>query len=340
MNDVLIRIEGHAGRITLNRPKALNALTWKMIRAIDTALVDWAENDAVSLVIIDAAGDRAFAAGGDIVELYQTGMAGDYRFGQTFWAEEYRLNARIATYPKPFVALMHGFVMGGGVGVSCHGSHRIVCETTQVAMPECGIGLIPDVGGTWLLAQSPVGPFVGLTGFRMGPADAIFTKFADTYVPKAKWHDLIRAMSQTGSVAIINDVCEPAPDGMLQDWAPDVSRWFLPQTLAGICQTLSDDGSDTAHKHKEVLRKQSPLAVACGLVAIRAAKDLTLTQALAQEYRFVSRCMEHGDFLEGIRAQIIDKDRTPKWRHSKPEDVTSQDVTAMLAPLDTELDFH
>ncbi|MEL6794941.1 MAG: enoyl-CoA hydratase/isomerase family protein, partial [Pseudomonadota bacterium] len=153
--EIVVRIEGRAGRITLNRPDALNSLTYDMLRAIDAALTEWEHDDRVALVLIDAAGDRAFAAGGDIVDLYNTGRAGDFGFGQTFWAYEYRLNARIARYSKPYVAIMHGFVMGGGVGVSALGSHRIVTDGSQVAMPEVGIGLVPDVGGSKILADAP-----------------------------------------------------------------------------------------------------------------------------------------------------------------------------------------
>ena len=164
--EIHIRKEGRAGRITLDRPKALNALTYDMALAIGAALDQWRDDGAVDLVIIDALGDKAFCAGGDIQKLYDTGRAGDFAYGRRFWADEYRLNARIAEYPKPYVALMQGFVMGGGVGISCHGSHRIVCASTRIAMPECGIGLVPDVGGSLLLARAPgrLGEYVGCTG--------------------------------------------------------------------------------------------------------------------------------------------------------------------------------
>jgi len=154
-DDIHIRTEGRAGRITLTRPKSLNALSYEMCLAIERALDAWRDDDAVALVLIDAEGDKAFCAGGDVQQLYEKGRAGDYTFGRRFWADEYRLNAKIAEYPKPYVALMQGFVMGGGVGISCHGSHRIVCDTTRIAMPECSIGLVPDVGGSLLLARAP-----------------------------------------------------------------------------------------------------------------------------------------------------------------------------------------
>ncbi|MEX0282393.1 MAG: enoyl-CoA hydratase/isomerase family protein [Arenibacterium sp.] len=343
MTDIHIRTEGRAGRITLNRPKALNAVTWEMLSAIDTALTKWETDESIALVIIDAAGERAFAAGGDIVDLYKTGTAGDYGFGRIFWAEEYRLNARIKSYPKPYIALMHGFVMGGGVGISCHGSHRIVDDTAQIAMPECGIGLIPDVGGSWLLANAPdsFGEFIGLTGYRMSAADAIFAGFADTYIPRQDWPALIRDLAATGDITAIQSF-EPdtVPEAELPGW-PDTSQWFSGATMSDVIDTLEQAGTESAAKHLKSLRRQSPLSVVCGFNAIRAAAGMDLKQALAQEYRFVWRCMEHGDFLEGIRAQVIDKDRTPKWRRDSIEAVAAAEADAMLASLgEDELKFE
>ncbi|MEX0283597.1 MAG: enoyl-CoA hydratase/isomerase family protein [Paracoccaceae bacterium] len=334
MSDIDIRIEGRAGRITLTRPQALNAVTWEMLRAIDHALDAWAQDDRVALVLIDAEGDRAFAAGGDIVDLYQTGMAGDYAYGRRFWAEEYQLNARIAEYPKPYVAMMHGFVMGGGVGISCHGSHRLVDESAQIAMPECGIGLVPDVGGSWLLARAPagLGALVGLTGYRMGPADAILTGFADSFVPRAAWEGLIARLVATGDVDEIARVSETPPDGSLSEGS-ELARWFDQASVGALVTALESDGGEAADKQLKILRRQSPLSVACGLASINAARDMTLQEALAQEFRYVWRCMERGDFLEGIRAQVIDKDRNPTWRHGAAEDVSDAEVAAMLAPL-------
>ena len=213
MSDIFVRKSGHAGRITLTRPKALNAVTYEMCQAIEAALDDWRDDDDVALVIIDAEGDKAFSAGGDIQKLYETGRAGDFAYGQKFWADEYRLNAKIREYSKPYVAFMQGFTMGGGVGVSCHGSHRIVCETSQIAMPECGIGLVPDVGGSLMLAQAPgrLGEYLGTTCARMGPADAIFVGFADTYVPAQDWPALIERLEKTGDISAIGAAARAAP---------------------------------------------------------------------------------------------------------------------------------
>ena len=181
MDDLTIRTAGRAGRITFTRPKALNALTHAMARAIHDALDGWRDDPAVALVIIDAEGDRAFCAGGDIAAVYHAGRAGDHQVGRDFFRDEYRMNAAIADFPKPIVAFMQGFVMGGGVGVGGHASHRIVGDTTRIAMPESGIGLIPDVGGTWLLGRAPgrIGEYLAMTGGRMTAGDAIHAGFAD-----------------------------------------------------------------------------------------------------------------------------------------------------------------
>src|SRR6056297_1292977 len=199
-DDILIRVEGRAGRITLNRPKALNALTWEMCTRIEAALDDWAEDDGVAMLVIDGAGDKAFCAGGDIAEMYATGTKGDFDYGRKFWADEYRMNAKLFNFPKPVVSFLHGFTMGGGVGVGCHASHRIVGDSSRIAMPEVGIGLIPDVGGSLLLARAPgrLGDFLGTTGHRMGPGDAILAGFADYYIPESDWTALKTALINHG----------------------------------------------------------------------------------------------------------------------------------------------
>ena len=339
MNEIIIRREGLAGHITLNRPKALNAVTWDMIRKIAAALAVWRDDDRVRLVVIDAAGDKAFAAGGDIVDLYHKSRAGDLAFGRRFWAEEYRLNVAIAEYPKPIVTLMQGFTMGGGVGLACHASHRVVDESVQIAMPECAIGLIPDVGGTHLLANAPenFGAFLGLTGYRMGPADAIFAGFADRYVPRAAWAGLIERLSDTGEVGAIEEVAKAPPDGRLAR-TPEISRWFAGTSVPDILNSLSASKSEDAATWTKALRKQSPLAAVTALDAINAARSMTLRDAFAQEFRFVWRAVEDSDFLEGIRAMVIDKDRAPRWKHGSIETVPDDEARAMLAPLgDDEL---
>ena len=335
MTDIIIRKDGAAGRITLNRPEALNSLTEGMLQAIDGALTAWETDPDVALVMIDAAGDRAFAAGGDIVDLYESGRAGNFAFGQRFWAFEYQLNARIARYPKPYVAFMHGFVMGGGVGVSALGSHRIVCETTQVAMPECGIGLVPDVGGSKLLADAPgrCGEYLGMTGARMGPADAIYAGFADIYVPEAEWETLKARLVEAGDVGAIAKAAKAPGSGGLAGAQPQIDEAFSAASAVEVEAALVAIPTPWAVATVKALRKGCPLSVATAMQMIRAAREMSLEEALAQEYRFTARCMEYGEFLEGIRAAVIDKDRKPQWAKPSLAKISAADIDAMLAPL-------
>ena len=336
MSDIHIRTTGHAGRITLTRPQALNAMTYDMCLAIEAALDGWAADDAVTLVVLDAQGDRAFCSGGDIAELYETGLKGDYAYGQKFWADEYRLNHKISTYPKPVVSFLQGFTMGGGVGIGCHGSHRVVGDSSQIAMPECGIGLVPDVGGTLILGRAPgrLGEYLGTTGTRMGAADAIYAGFADTYVPELMWPELITALESTGDVTAITEAAQTPTEGTLQSAQTDIDRLFAAETLAQLTTTLAADPSEFAADTLKKLRRASPLSVACALDILRrfrAGPD-TMAHALELEYRFTYRAAEHGDFLEGIRAAIIDKDRSPNWQYSDTP-VPARAVDNMLAPL-------
>ena len=335
-DDILIRKRGRAGRITLNRPRALNAVTYDMCLAIERALDGWRDDPEVALVVIDAAGEKAFSAGGDIAEMYRTASRGDYDYGRRFWADEYRMNAKIANYPKPYIAFMQGFTMGGGVGVSCHGSHRIVGESSRIAMPECGIGLVPDVGGSLLLARAPgrLGEYLGTTGSRMGPGDAIYAGFADHYIPEARWPALIAALEETGEPALIGAATREAPESPLKAQQAKADHFFAGETIADIAHALEHAGGDFAEATLKTLRRQCPLSLACAIQIIHRVRGLgSIEAALEQEYRFTYRSAEMGDFVEGIRAAIIDKDRNPRWQHAAIEDVTEPDVSAMLMPL-------
>ena len=334
MTDIRIRLAGHAGRITLSRPKALNAVTYDMVKAITSALDQWRDHAQVALIVIDAEGDKAFSAGGDIADLYATGTAGNYEFGQTFWRDEYRMNAKLAEYPKPIVSFLQGFTMGGGMGVGCHGSHRIVGETSQIAMPECGIGLVPDVGGSMILAHAPghIGAYLGTTGARMGPADAIRAGFADLFIPQARWPGLIARLQETGNPSILAAASETAPQGRVSGLRPEIDRHFCAPDLPTLIASLEADDSDFAADTLKALLRASPLSAACTLEMMRRLKTATIREALQLEYRFTFRAMEHGDFLEGIRAAIIDKDRAPRWRFTA-DSLPSNSVRTMLAPL-------
>lgn len=336
MSDIIIREEGKAGRITLNRPETLNGLTHEMMLEMETALDRWAADGNISLVLIDAEGGRAFSAGGDIQKLYETGKAGDYEYGRRFWRDEYRTNAKIANYPKPYVALMDGIVMGGGIGVSGHGSHRIVTEKTMAAMPECGIGLVPDVGGTWLLGRAPgrMGEYLGLTGARMSGADAIHAGFADAFAPSEALAGLAAKLCESGDPAVIADFAKQPPDSELAARQAGIDRCFSGETVLERLASLESTQAEWAQKAAKAIRRGSPLALVCTLEAVRRARDFSrVEQSLELEYRYVARCMEQGDFLEGIRAAIIDRDRKPKWNPARLEDVTAEMADAMLAPL-------
>jgi enoyl-CoA hydratase/carnithine racemase len=333
--DILIRVSGRAGRITLNRPQALNALTYDMVMAIEATLDMWRADDEVAVVVIDAAGDKAFCAGGDIAQLYDTGKAGDFTYGQRFWRDEYRMNAKLAGFPKPVVSFLQGFTMGGGVGVGCHASHRVVGESTKIAMPECGIGLIPDVGGSLLLARAParLGEYLGITAARMGPGDAIHTGFADVYVLQENWPTLIAQLEETGDLIAIGRAAEPSPESSLGQQQPQIDALFDGEGLTDIVAKLNADTSDLAQDARTSIGRNSPLSMTCAIEVIRRVRQThDIHFALSMEYRFTSRAMEHGDFLEGIRAAIIDKCRRPIWRHVGPADVPQTSIDTMLAP--------
>ena len=304
-----------------------------MLRDIEGALDRWRDDPGVALILIDAAGDRAFSAGGDIAEMYATGTAGDFAYGRRFWRDEYRLNAKIFGYPKPVVAFLQGFTMGGGVGIGCHARLRVVGDGAQIAMPECAIGLVPDVGGTMMLARAPgrIGAYLGTTGARMGPADAILAGFADVYLSENRWEDAKAHMVAHGTTAI--EAGTPPP-GRLAALRSGIDRHFASHDLATILASLKADDGPFAQDSLAALCRNAPLAVACTLEMLRRLGPAPgIAEALTLEYRFTSRAMEQGDFLEGIRAAIIDKDRRPRWRHAGPPE--RGDVEAMLAPLDS-----
>lgn len=334
--DIEIRRDGVAGRITLTRPKALNALSYDMAMAIDAALKDWQDGDDVQLIILDAEGDKAFCAGGDIQQLYDTGRAGDYAYGRRFWRDEYRLNARLAGYAKPIVSFMQGFVMGGGVGIGCHVATRVLGESTQIAMPECGIGLVPDVGGSLLLARAPgrMGEYLGLTAARMRAGDAIHAGFGDLFIPQDRWPQLIAALCDGMDISQLQGEAQAADSEMAAQQG-EIDQLFH-STLADTVAALEASDSDFAAAALKAIRRNSPLAMAATLAMLdRLRPEADIREALALEYRFTSRAMEHADFLEGIRAQIIDRDRTPVWRLTIDE-ISEDDVAKMLAPLGAE----
>lgn len=336
-DDVVIRREGRAGRITMNRPKALNALTYGMMMEIERALLAWKDDPRVALILLDGAGDKALCAGGDVRALYDSRAEGP-EFARRFWADEYRLNALIGRYPKPYVAFMDGIVMGGGIGLSAHASHRIVTERSQLAMPETTIGLVPDVGGTWLLAHMPgeSGAYCGMLGHRMNAGDALYAGFADTMVPSAKLGELAHVLCNTQepvAVTIAGFAAAPQPSS-LADHAAAIDGAFQHNSAEAIRDTLAAATGEWAAKALADFAPRSPLALKATLAAVRHARTLpSLEAALQIEYRLTTRLFENGEFPEGIRALIVDKDKSPKWKYARLEDVGKDTVDALFAPL-------
>ena len=335
--DLLVRREGSAGIIRLNRPKAINALTLEMSEGIDAALDRFEADPAVAVVVLEGAGERGLCAGGDIRGLYESSRAGG-DLGKRFWRQEYIMTARIAKFPKPYVAFMDGLVMGGGVGLSGHARHRVVTEKTKLAMPEVGLGFFPDVGGTWLLSRSPgeIGAYFGLTGQNMNGPDAIHAGFADAVVPSAKLAALREALTQvrpgtvSGEIALLIDgfaLRETAgPVAALQS---NIDAWFAHDRMEDIVAALQRDGSELAASTLKTLNEKSPRGMVVTLKLLRLArKSSSLEQCLVREYRAALQVFASDDFREGVRAAVIDKDRNPRWSPARIEDVTPE----MLAP--------
>jgi len=342
MTDIHIRVDGHAGRITLNRPDALNALTWDMCLAIEKALDAWARDDAVALIIIDGAGQKAFCAGGDIADIYAHAKAGDFDYADRFWRDEYRMVAKLFNFPKPVVTFLNGFTMGGGVGVGCHGSHRIVCEDSVVSLPEARVGLVPDVGGSLLLARAPgrLGEYLGLTADRMQAADAIHAGFADYYIPAAAWPQLIETLCKTGDWNAVDAAAVPPAPGQLQQWQADIDDVFGGETIGDIWRGMPDVLTPAMVHAQELLARTSPLVQRAALGMIRKVRTVdTIEAALMYEFRCTSRALEHGDFIEGIRATIIDRDNTPVWKFPTWEDVPGGEIIRLQYPVKPPLDL-
>jgi enoyl-CoA hydratase len=341
-DEVLIRREGRAGRITMNRPKALNALTYPMVGRIWQALLQWRDDPKVEFVLLDGAGDRGLCAGGDVRGL----RAGGSSFARQFWREEYRLNALIGRYPKPYVAVMDGIVMGGGIGLSAHGDHRILTERSRLAMPETGIGLIPDVGGTWLLSHAPSrrgisaesGIYLALTGQQFNGAEGLDLAFGNVLIMSARVPDALREMIEDGHPdgAMIrnNATIDESPHSSLHDLAPSIDAAFAFDRVEDILAALERMPGEWAATTLATLRSKSPLALKLTLAALRRARRfVSLEDCLNMEYRLTVRLYEHGEFPEGVRALLVDKDRTPKWNPARLEDVTPTLVEAFFAPL-------
>ena len=348
--DLIVRREGSAGIIRLNRPKAINAMTLEMSLGVDAALDRFEADPNVAVVLLEGAGDRGLCAGGDIRGLYESSKVGG-DLGKVFWRQEYVMNARIAKYPKPYVAFMDGLVMGGGVGLSAHGRHRVVTERTKLAMPEVGLGFFPDVGGTWLLSHAPgeIGTYFGLTGQTMNGPDAIYARFADAVVPSGKLPALREALTGvclgalSGEVkALIDGFATGESAGPVASLQPQIDDWFAHDRMEDIVASLERDGSELARSTLKRLSEKSPRGMVVTLQLLRLARSASsLEECLVREYRAALEVFRSDDFREGVRAAVIDKDRNPKWSPPRIEDVTPAMVARYFAAIgDDELVFN
>jgi enoyl-CoA hydratase len=336
--DVVFEQRGRLGVITLNRPKAVNALTAGMVTAVLEHLTAWAEDDTVATVLVQGAGDRGLCAGGDIVAIYRDILAGGDETAR-FWADEYRLNSLIERFPKPYVAFMDGLVLGGGVGISAHGSLRIVTERTRTGMPETTIGFVPDVGGTLLLARSPgeAGTHAALTGAHLTGADALFLGLADHFVPSGRLAELAAALETESAQAAVVRFAEQAPDSALEAQRDWIDVCYSADDAEEIVRRLRAAGGEAAAA-AEAIEAKSPTSVKVTLASLRRSRGLTLDEVLVEEYRVGLHCLSSPDFREGIRAQVVDKDRNPQWRPAALHEVSPEDVERYFAPVgDREL---
>ena len=333
--EILFESRGAIGLITLNRPKALNALTHGMAVAMLARLKEWAADDAVQTVVIQGAGERAFCAGGDIRTLYDSGKAGT-SYAIEFYRDEYLLNAFIKHFPKPYVALLRGFVMGGGVGVSVHGSHRIADESMLFAMPETGIGLFPDVGGSYFLPRLPgeIGLYLGMTGARLKTQDALYAGVATHFVPTAQRDGLVESLADGREIDMaLRDVVDTVPDAYLTAHRAKIDAVFGGDSVEDILAALDADHTDWADDAAKTIRAKSPTATKLAFRQIREGKTLGFDDCMRMEFRMVNRVIAGHDFYEGVRATIIDKDGAPNWQPATLAQVSDADIDAYFAPL-------
>jgi len=344
-DELIVTTEGSLGVIRLNRPKALNALTLDMVRFMSAALDRFESDASVGVILLEGAGERGLCAGGDIRSLYDSIRAGG-DLGKVFWREEYILNARIAALKKPYVSYMDGVVMGGGVGLSAHGAHRVVTEKTQLAMPETGIGFFPDVGGTWLLSRAPgsLGTYYGLTGSSMTGMDAIRCGFADVLIPAEKLGELRQALIRLGAGAnngmvrgVLAHYALPRGPAPVDEHRKLIDEACARDSAADVISAFERDSSEFSQSVARTLRTKSPTSLKLTLRLLREAKASTsLRQCLVREYGAALEIFISHDFPEGIRAAVIDKDKSPKWQPATLEDVTPSMIDAYFVPRGTD----
>ena len=344
--EILFERRGAAGLVTLNRPQALNAVTVTMVRALRIQLDAWRDDPAVTRVILTGAGGKAFSAGGDIRQIYDLGQAGKQREALEFFREEYQLNTVIKKYPKPYVSLYDGIVMGGGIGLSIHGSHRVAGDRFLFAMPEVAIGFFPDIGGTWFLPRMPgeLGAYCAVTGERLRAADSVSGGIATHRVPSQKFPELMEALYGTASVdALLGAFAAPAEAGPIAAHRADIDRLFKANTVEDILQNLDDSAggtgetADWAKANAATIRVRSPTSLKIALEQVRRGAKLSFEECMQVEYRIVSRILDGQDFYEGVRAVIVDKDNAPKWHPATLAEVGAANVARYFAAVPDEL---
>lgn len=333
-DELIIERRGGLGVITLNRPKAINALTFEMVKGIRAQLLDWKDDASVRTVLFRGAGERGLCAGGDIVSVYHSIKAGDFEEGEEFFATEYSMNHLISTYPKPIVAFQDGIVLGGGVGVSGHASHRVATERTRWGMPETGIGFVPDVGGTYLVSRLPseFGLHVGMTGEHITGADAVALGLSTHHVSSETLDAIAGALeTEDPEVVLARFATEPG-DSPLWEQRPWIEECYDQETPAEIIAALRARDEETAHKAADRLEKLSPTAVSVTLAAVRRARQAEdLAAVLTTEYRTTAAHLRGHDFAEGIRALLVDKDKNPQWQPATLDEVTPELVESHFA---------
>jgi enoyl-CoA hydratase len=348
--EILFERRGAAGIVILNRPQALNAVTFRMVDALTQQLVEWEGDSAITRVIVTAAGERAFSAGGDLRALFDFGRTGHYQAALAYWRTEYALNALIKRYRKPYVALIDGIVMGGGVGISIHGSHRVAGDGFVFAMPEVGIGFIPDVGATWFLPRLPgeLGLYCALSGDRLGPADALAAGIATHRVASSRFPDLLAGLCGDVPVdALLGAFTEPAGEGPLSARRGLIDRLFAGDSVEGILAALDAQASgqganqeadaEFARLTAASIRSKSPTSLKITLAQLRRGRELDFAECMRCEFRIVSRLLLGHDLYEGIRSVIIDKDQAPHWQPSRLEAVSVAEVERYFQPQTDEL---
>ena len=332
--EILFDLRDGVAEVTLNRPQALNALTLDMVRIFDPQLAAWEMDDAVRAVVVRGAGDKAFCAGGDIQKLYDGGPRSPIT--QDFFREEYRLNRRIHNYPKPYIAIMDGITMGGGVGLSVHAGIRIAADNTMFAMPETGIGLFPDVGGSWFLPRLPgeIGMYMAMTGARLRPADCVYAEICDAYMPSDRHDDFIAELRAGAAVDTTLARLSKAPgDAALAEAREAIDGCFAGGSVEEILAALDADGGEWSAKQLGIMAGKSPTAQKVAHRQLREGATLAFDDCMIMEYRMAQYFMEGGDFFEGVRAVVVDKDMAPKWSPASLSDLSDADVARYFAPL-------